>query len=143
MKVISTVLISVCVSCIFMGAVQILCPKGNMEKSVKYLVSLAFLVMIISCGGINMNFQEFKIPIENRKTESLEEMDKKTAEYVISSLLEKSNIKFEEIDVYMDKSKDNSIVISKVLVKTNAKRETVVNALGEISKNFMVEVINE
>ena len=143
MRVISTVLISICASCIFMGAVQILCPKGNMEKAVKYLISLAFLVMIISCGGISINFKEIKIDTQITKSESLEEMDKKTAEYIISSLLQSENIKFQEIIVYTDKSQDNSIVINKVSVKTDAKKEIIIDALGEISKNLTVEVIND
>ena len=40
--------ITFCVSAVFIGALLIICPNGKISKSVKYVLSLAFTLIIIS-----------------------------------------------------------------------------------------------
>ena len=143
MSYISSFLVSICASCIFLGAMQILCPTGQMNKSVKFILGLVFLVMIISSAGIIPKNIELNIPLQSQGVAINPEMDIKSAEYVFATALSLNNIEFSKITVCTDKTQNDSIVINKVIIETKQNAQAVLNALGDAAKNFNVEVVNE
>ena len=59
--------ITFCVSAVFIGALLIICPNGKISKSVKYVLSLAFTLIIISSAlkiDFNFNFEQFMTGID-------------------------------------------------------------------------------
>ena len=138
-------LAAVCAACVFIGALHILLPEGNMSKSLKYILCLVFLVSVISASGIivkNTDFANFKKSTAALVPSSLE-LETESARLVYSYALQKSGIEFSEINILTDKRSDDSIYISKVTKKTECNAETVNDALGDAANNIRIEVINE
>lgn len=134
---------SFCVGCVLIGALYIICPDGSISKTVKYLFSLIFLIIIISAANIplkNINLDVFTSQSNQIDSEG---MQISAAEYVFSHTLKSQNINFSKISIFTDKTDDQSIVITKVVIVTNEPREKVINALGELAKNREVEIMNE
>ncbi len=134
--------ISFCTGCILIGALCILCPDGNISKPVKYVFSLIFLIIIISAANIpfkQIDFSAFS-PATSINTE---QMEINSAKYVFSHALTSAEINFSRIDIFTDKSDDDSIIITKVAIATDHPREQVIKALGILAENREVEVINE
>lgn len=142
MNYITSFLTAFCVSSVFIGCLHIICPEGNLSKPVKYLFSLLFIVIIISSATFFTDTEiDFTAPTVN--IESQDELQIASAEYIFSYVLSANGINFSEITVCTDKSADSSIVISKVIIHTDCKKEKVLTALGELSKNREVEIIND
>lgn len=132
-----------CVACILIGCLYIICPEGKLSKPLQYILSLLFIVIIISCAKLpftNAN-DDFSTPEIN--TESYEEMQLSSAEYVFSYTLKSAGINFKEIRFSTDKSEDGSIVINKVVINSDCQQEKILKALGELVKTREVEIINE
>ena len=66
-----------------------------------------------------------------------------SAEYVWGACLNAANIKFTKITVCTNKTQNNSIVISKVMIFSNESKENILTALGDLAKAVEVEIINE
>ena len=66
---------SLCAACIMIGALHMICPDGAMGKSVKYILSLIFIVSVIAAAAFNIrNFDwntDYTVP-EIQRDESLE-----------------------------------------------------------------------
>ena len=143
MKIFSQLIVAFCASCVFIGALYLLCPNGAVSKSVKYVLALAFLMSVIAVAGItvkteNFEFKDFEFP-----TSEVQTTEKHTAIQVYSYALKKAEINFEKIELSTNKAEDGSIVISKIIIYSNADREKITAALGEAAQNFEVEIINE
>ena len=54
-----------------------------------------------------------------------------------------TDINFKEINFYTDKLEDGSIVINKVVINSDCRKEEILKALGELAKTREVEIINE
>ncbi len=139
----SSFITAFCVACILIGSLYIICPEGKLSKSLKYILSLIFIVIIISSSKlpfINNNI-EFDFP----KTQDVyfEELQLSSAKYIYSYALKEESINFKEIYFSTDNSPDGSIVINKVIIITDCQKEKVLKALGELSKTREVEIINE
>ncbi len=134
---------SLSAACVFIGALQLICPDGAMEKPVKYILSLVFLVSVISTtglitGGLNEEI-DFNV---SREIES-EELYISSAKYVYETALRSAQINFSKITVCTDKLSDNSIVISKLVIYSDCESIRIMDALGNAAKNIEVEIINE
>jgi len=142
MNILSSILVSFCAACIFIGALYMLCPDGTMSKTVKYILGLVFLVSVISAAGITVKMPDIDFSPPDTVNQSAR-LDTASAKYVYSYILENAGIDFSEITVCTDKSADGSIIISKVIIRSDCERERILSVLGEAGKNHEVEIINE
>lgn len=142
MNYISSFLIAFCVASVFIGGLYMLCPDGAINKSVKYLLSLVFLLTVISAAGITVKNTEFNIDFTSPEV-STEALETASAEYVYSYALKSAGVEFEEIEIFTTKAANGSISINKVVIYSDSPRDRVIAALGEAAKNIEVEIINE
>ena len=143
MNYLNSFFMSFCVSAIFIGGIFIICPNGKMSKPIKYILCLIFTVIIIvSVSKINPDFDlpYFESQILEQNSDKLQIQ---SAEYVWGSCLKAASINFTKITVCTNKTQNNSIVISKVIICSDCEETRILQALGEAAKNFEVEVINE
>jgi hypothetical protein len=134
--------ISFCAGCILIGSLYIICPEGNISKTVKAVFSLVFLVIIISAANIPLKSIDFNFTPKNEAA-NFENMQISAAEYVFSYTLSQQEINFSKLQVYTDILEDGSIVITKVVIASNEPREKILKALGELKDNREVEIIDE
>ncbi len=143
MNFIISFLTSFCAACVLIGCLYIICPEGNLSKPIKYILSLLFIVIIISCGKITFKGNEIEFTAPQVNAQSSEELQILSARYVFEYTLRANQINFESITVCTDKLPDDSIVINKVIIYTDCQKEKVLKALGELSKTREVEIIND
>lgn len=134
---------SVCVASICFGALYIICPDGKMSKSVKYIFSLSYLLIMIAIIGITVKKSDFNFDFSSQSIINTENIDISTAEYVYGLALKKAGIEFSRITVFTDNLSQNGISINKVLIYSDCDRQRILTALGQAAENFEVEVINE
>ena len=139
----ATLVCSFCASAVFIGALYMLCPDGVMNKTVKYILGLCFLLSVISVSGITAEMPQIDFTLPESAKETERSLDISSAEYVISRMLTASGIEFSQITVCTDKSQNGSIFINKVIILSSAEREKILSCLGEMAKNYEVEIINE
>ena len=142
MSNITTFFTSFCVSAILIGAFYIICPGGEISKSVKNIFALVFTLVIISSAlTVNPVF-DFSGEISQNE-EITNSIDTSGAVYVYSECLKAAKIEFSKISVLTNKNEDGGIVISKVLIFSSEEKEKILSALSVIAQNLEVEVINE
>lgn len=113
-----------------------------MSKSVKYVLSLAFLLSLVTV--VSFGKVEQKIQVDNIENDiSYEEISVVNARLVYSEALRQSGINFSFIEVFTDKNENGDIKIIKVVVKTEESKERVRSALSEVCENIEVAVENE
>ncbi len=143
MSFISSILISFCAACVFIGALYIICPEGTMSKPIKYVLSLVFLISVIASAGVVAKTQDFSMPEIPEYEIDSERLDTANAELVFSYALKAAGIDFSKISVLTDKSEADSIIISKVLIYSGSSYEEICKALGSAAEKIEVVVINE
>ena len=136
-------IISFCAGCILLGSLYIICPEGNISKTVKYVFALIFLVIIVSAANIPLKRVDFSPTSETIKESNYTDMQISAAEYVYARTLKAEKVNFSKIYIYTDNLEPDGIEISKVVIVTNESRDKVIGALGELAKNREVEIINE
>ncbi len=142
MNFISAFLTPFCVAAVFIGALFMLCPEGAMNKPLKYIISLCFLITVISAAGITVKNSDFKIDFTPDNLDSTE-LDLKNAEFVYTYALQKAGVELNGIEIFTNKNETGSISINKVIIYSNSEPQKINEALGQISKNIEVVVINE
>ena len=133
---------SICAACIMIGALHMICPDGAMGKSVKYILSLIFIVSVIAAAFSIRNFDwntDYTVP----EIQSDESLQSASARYVYAAALKSAGINFREITVCTDKSESGSIIISKVIIYSDCDAAKIRVALGAAAENLEVEIINE
>ena len=143
MNFIYSVLTAFCAACIFIGTLYILCPEGAISKSVKYLLSLVFLVSVIAATGAVVKKGDIELPAVTTPEINTQNLDSANAELFYSYLLNREGIEFSKISVCTDKSDDGSIIISKVLIYSSQSREEILKVLAGVAEKTEVEIINE
>ncbi len=131
-----------CTAGVCFGALYIICPKGKMERSVKYTVSLCFLTVVIALAGVQVKKADFDFNIDGSAAANTQELQIRSAEYTFSLALTNAGIDFSKIEVLADNSENGSISISKVIVYSAAGRQKILNAIGK-GTEYEVEVRNE
>lgn len=133
---------SFCVSAILIGALYIICPGGEISKSVKNIFALVFTLVITSSAvTVNPVFDFGGDFSQNEGVTSV--IDISSAVYVYSECLKAEKIEFSEISVLTNKTEDGGIVISKVIIFSNEDKEKILSALSVVAQNLEVEVVNE
>lgn len=143
MNLISSFFTAFCAAAVFIGGLYMLCPDGAMSKSVKYLLSLVFLVTIISAAGLNLRKSDINIDFSVKAETNTTDLEVESARYVYSYALKSAGINFKKIEIFTDKAANDSISINKVIIYSECERETILKALNEAAKNIEVEIINE
>ncbi len=136
-------LTALCAACVFLGAVQLVCPDGSMSKPVKYILGLVFLVTVISAAGLISDGFRSDIRFNTDIETSDEELKAAAAKYVYAKVLKSAEINFSEITVCTDKTEDGGIVISKLIIYSDCAEERIRGALGAAAENIEVEIVNE
>lgn len=128
-----------CSVCIMAAGLYMLCPAGKLEKSVKYVFSLVFLVCVVSAfKGVG----EFKPRLDVRETEIVsKEMDVAAAELAFKMALRNEGIKFSDLEVCTDISATDGIIINKVVVYSSEPTEKIREILGGEDAQYVVEVV--
>ena len=139
----SSVITAVCTAGVFFGALFMISPTVKTGKSVQYIISLCFLLIIISAVGVTVKNADIDIDFKGTESVDTTEMQTNSIKYTCGLALQNAGIDFEEISVSVDISADESIECTKVTVNSAVNKEAIVNALGGESDNFKVEVINE
>jgi len=139
----SSLIISICAASICLGALYIICPDGKMSKSVKYVFSLCFLLIIISAAGINIKKADFDFEFKSDNEIDISDNEIASAKFVYSMALKNAGIEFYEIEISTDNSIKNGISISEIIVYTNSSESEIIAALGQAAENIEVIVINE
>ena len=132
-----------CTAGICFGALFIICPSGKMERSVKYVLSLCFLVIIVAVAGVGIKNAELEFKFDTETMIETENIDNATVKYVFSKVLRDAGINFKEILTFTDNDGKNGISCTKVKIVTDCSKERVVSALGGEIEGFEVEVVNE
>lgn len=143
MNYIYSFLSAFCVACILIGCLYIICPEGKLSKPIKYIFSLIFIVIIISCSKIPFFSKQIDLNTPDINTSTYDELQISSAKYVYAYTLRSQKINFSEITVCTDKLEDGSIVISKVIIFSDCEKEKILNALGGLKETREVEIINE
>lgn len=120
-----------------------LCPDGVLSESVKYVLSLALLLSVIGAAGITVKMPKFDFSAFSTESGENEALTAASAEYVFSYMLTSADINFSEITVCTNKSENDGIVISKVIIRSDCERDKIAEAIGGISSDYEVEIINE
>ena len=120
-----------------------LCPEGNMSKTVTYILGLVFILSVTAASGVTVKNVDFQLPKAEYTLADSDESLVYSAEYVYSYALKKAGIKFSEITVCTNKTKSGSISISKVRIVTSEDREKITSALGDIVGAVEVEIVYE
>lgn len=143
MKFFTQLITSFCASTVFIGAIFMLCPEGKMSKSVRYLLSLVFILTVITACCVTVKTPNFSLESFEVYEEDSSQSLIAAAKYVYSFALTKEGINFKEITVCTNKDADGGIVINKVIINSNCEKEKILKALSEVSENYEVEIINE
>ena len=143
MNYIETFLIAFCAAAVFIGALYMLCPDGAMSKPIKYILSLIFILSVISVAGITVKNANLELDFSSPKVRDSAALEISSAEYVYSYALSSAGIEFSEIEIFTDKTPDGRISINKVIIYSGCERQKIIDALGETTKNIEVEVIDD
>ena len=139
----SSVITAVCTAGICFGALFMISPTGKTGKSVQYIISLCFLLIIISAVGVTVKSSDIDIDFETVENADTTELEINYIKNTCGLALQNGGIDFEEISVSADISEDGSIECTKVTVNSAVNREKILDALGGEREDFKVEVINE
>ena len=132
-----------CTAGICFGALFIICPSGKMERSVKYVLSLCFLVIIIAVAGVGIKNADFDFDYSFESALENQNLKDDIAVSVFETALENAGINFKEIFIFTDNDSNVGISCNKIKIITDCSTERVVSALGGEIDGFEVEVVNE
>ncbi len=135
----SAFLISFCTSVILLGFLYMLCPSGNISKTVKYVFCLCFVCCILS--SIAFIPKGFSIEFETHENTAQAYNGEYAVEAVFREALKSNDINFKKIEIDVNKSESDGITINKVIVYTTETKEKIEQIIG--SDSYAVEVINE
>jgi len=143
MNFLSSFISAFCAACVFIGALFMLSPDGAMSKSVKYILTLVFILSVISAAAFtSKNTDSFEFDFEATQTDTTV-LDETTARFIFERALINSGIEFEEIVVCTNKNESGSISISKVIICSDCPREQILTALSGLTENIEVVVEND
>lgn len=132
-----------CVVCVFVGALYMLCPEGKLSKSVKYVLSLVFLVSVMAVAGMGKGEFDFDINFSQKEDISIDQIENLNLKFAFEEILQKNGINFKEIEIFTDKLENGGISINKVIIRSDCEKEKIFAALADITDSIEVEVIDE
>ena len=127
-------------SSIFIGALFVLCPNGSMSKSVRYALSLVFLITVISAGGITLKKEQFDLNVQSRSELKFDNLSSLNAKLICEEALRLEKINFKEIEIYTNIADNYSIDIKRIVVFSLDDPEKIKSILYNISNTAKVEI---
>ncbi len=130
MDSVKEIVLTFCATTVFLAVINTL-GGSSLEKSKRYIIALVMLCAILgSVAGARFDFSlpdhfESEIAI----SDSAEEFSVYQAEYLISELLRKSDLKFEKVLAKATKTEENSIVINEITLIGAEDKEGVLSEL--------------
>lgn len=144
MEAIKQILIGFSAAAIFIGALTQLYPSGNINKSVKYAISLLFLCVCVTLfsvvGKVKINLD---IPSQNTKSQSVTAAADVQAKYLCGVLLEENGINYKKIEVSTNINDTGSIYINSITVYTDCEEDRVKEILQKTVDLKQVTVVYE
>ncbi len=137
----SSFVLAFCTVCVIMGGLYILCPNGNMSRSVKFAMSLAFICAILSCITDAEIFVLPDMPPQTQVSIS-DDMSVSAVRLVFETALKNGGINFSKITVCTDKTADGSISISEIVVYSSEPAEKIIALIGNPDV-YEVRVVDE
>lgn len=118
-------IMTICLTSVGCTIIEILFPKGNMEKIFRIVLGIFMLSAVVvplksSLSKINFNAKmpEISVKEKSKLKETINDQTKsivqKNLKRAIKEILESKSVKPEKINIIMDTSKDNCISIKKV-----------------------------
>ena len=124
-------------------------PNGKYEKIYKYIISVFFLLSVLTCAKevINQDFSFEKI--ENNSPMSFTSLDdeivksaKQNVENLAITVLKKEEIEFKKVDAKMDITESGSINIDRIIVYISSYEKALKTKYAlEEELNIKTEVI--
>ncbi|MBQ4154032.1 MAG: hypothetical protein IJE01_02380 [Clostridia bacterium] len=110
------IILSITVICVISAALFFLCPKGKMEKVMKYALGIFFISsLIVAVLSADFNV-DFNLDTEGNIEQTETKIADSTVTVAISQILLKNHIRPIKIELDTDKTKDGSISIKRVLL---------------------------
>ena len=140
MEGISAFIVAFCTVCTVIGGLSLLVPSGTFARPLKYVSCLVFLCVLLgSVFGVGkIDFEIERHERENTQSSTAQLL----AEQTFAEALRLSNIQFEKIEVFTDKSKSGSIFITEVVVYSAAPYGEIADVLSSDGA-YEVRVVNE
>ena len=120
-----------------------LSPDGVMARSVKYILTLTFILSVISAAALTTKNNDFSMAEISIPTIETAALDEATARFTIEAALKNSDIDFSEITVCTNKTESGSISINKVIICSRYPKEKIMSALVGLTENIEVVVEND
>ena len=129
------------------SVISMLAPKGKMENSIKFVVSLGF-VFVVASNIFNLKIEMPQINYEENTNSSETNFYDVSLDFTISILesrikteLTNENIKLDFLQINADISQDNGIIIDSIVydVKNSEQIILIENTIEEVTgcKNIM------
>ncbi|MBE6805302.1 MAG: hypothetical protein IJF35_02865 [Clostridia bacterium] len=144
MEALKQILIGFSAAAIFIGALTGLYPSGNIQKSVKYAVSLLFLCICVALFTAVQRVKiDIKIPSVEDSTKSVTAAADVQAEYLCKTLLTENGITYKKVAVDTNINEGGSIYINSITVYTDCEEKKVREVLEKTVDGKLVTVIYE
>lgn len=142
MTYITQIVMGLSAAAIFIGAMFMLSPSGNMHKSVRYIFTLVFLCACVSLF-LKTGKVDFKSFSSERKIDytSALKLTETQAERICAAALNDNNISFNKISVITDINESSGIFISNVFIRSDANPDQIKKIIKQtvITKEVTVE----
>ncbi len=129
-----------CCVCVISGGLYLLCPTGKIEKTVRYVFGLIFVLCLLS---IVPGFKQTHIALPSSTTVStpFNTFTVENIRQTFATTLENAGITYQKIEVCTDNLPNGGITITKVTVITAADAATVRELLGGEQAEYAIEII--
>lgn len=139
------VILGICIASVSLGAMYMLKPSGNMEKTVRFGFAVIFLTLTLSLfislfGGGNKLMPASAPSPDYSATERITKI---SARQIVAEVLAEKGLKFKEIEIFTNIDESGGISIKRITVKTDENAERVIGSINAVINSGGVEVINE
>lgn len=142
MTYISQVVLGISAAAIFVGAMFMLAPSGNLSKSVRYVFTLVFLCVCITFF-LKIGNREVRFVLDEPETDytTAHNLTSIQAEKICSAALDDNNISYEKISVSTDINESDGIFISNVRIVSDDDAELIRTIINQtvMTKEVTVE----
>lgn len=144
METLKQILIGFSAAAVFIGALTQLYPSGNIQKSVKYAVSLLFLCICVTLFSAVMKVKiDVELPSVEADTASVTAAADLQAEYLCKTLLSENEISYKKVAIDTNIDENGSIYINSITVYTDCEENKVREILEKTVDADVVTVIYE
>ena len=139
------VILGICIASVSLGAMYMLRPSGNTEKTVRFGFAVIFLTLTLSLfisfftGGTKI-LPTYAVSPD---LSAAEKITKISAKQIVAEVLRDKGLEFKEIEIFTNIEESGGISIKRITVETDENAERVIDSINAVIKSGGVEVINE